>query len=263
MNDESFILLITEGEKLDVKILNQVKNLFLPEREIKIFPICLNIYNLYQKMSNYDDFDSKFIDILIVIKEIIQEQESSNNPAFLALERHQISEIFLFFDYDGHDTLAPRYPNCINEMLALFHNETHHGKLYINYPMVESYKHPIQNEVKIVEIFPKGHYKTSVAGICDKKFEKITKLNKNDWLVLFLPHLQSTNDLFHQQFALPITYSDTQEMSQYKIYQKQKDSHIEPNQSVMVLSSFSWFLLEYLGENLFAEWQLLYQSTES
>ena len=25
MNDESFILLITEGEKLDVKILNQVK----------------------------------------------------------------------------------------------------------------------------------------------------------------------------------------------------------------------------------------------
>ena len=36
MNDESFILLITEGEKLDVKILNQVKNLFLPEREIKI-----------------------------------------------------------------------------------------------------------------------------------------------------------------------------------------------------------------------------------
>ena len=255
MVNQDIVLLITEGEKLDIRILNQVKKSFLPNQNIKIFPICLNIYTLYQKMSRHDDFGTEFIDVFSIIKEIIKEQESSNNEEFFALKRNQISEVFLFFDYDGHDTLVERYPHCIEEMLELFDDETGNGKLYINYPMVESYKHPIDNRIEILDIFPEIHYKEFVASICDKKFENVNKLNKTDWLTLFLPHLKSTNDLFCKEFSLPKHYVDTQTMTQISIYQKQKEQYVNPDRKIMVLSSFSWFLLEYLGENLFLEWQ--------
>ncbi|SUT98556.1 Uncharacterised protein [Actinobacillus lignieresii] len=124
MGKTEIVLMITEGEKLDIRILKKLKSIFLPQKEVEIFPICLNIYNLYKKLSENDGFGSDFIDVFSVIKEIIQEQPSSNDPEFLKLNRNQISEIFLFFDYDGHDTLASRYPNSIVDMLALFDNET-------------------------------------------------------------------------------------------------------------------------------------------
>lgn len=251
------VLMITEGEKLDINILKTVKNLFFAKQKVKIFPVCLDIYNLYQKMTKNDDFDTDFLDTLIAIKEICKGQKNSNNPELLLLQRNQISEIFLFFDYDGHSSLAGKYPHCIDEMLALFNDETENGKLYINYPMVESYKHPISNEVQVLDIKSKTHYKTNVAKICDKKLENINKLEKNEWLKLFLPHLKSTNHLFNQEFLLPKDYHITKKISQHAIYNKQKEKYIEPNKQIMVLSSFSWFLLEYLGENLFNEWQAI------
>lgn len=140
-------------------------------------------------------------------------------------------------------------------MLALFDNETENGKLYINYPMVESYKHPIEEQSEVIDIVGKVHYKTSVAEICEKRTEQVTKLNKNDWLRLFLPHLKSSNDLVNDIFSLPRNYVETQEISQSLIYAKQNKKHIEPNNKIMVISSFSWFLLEYLGQSLFEEWE--------
>lgn len=259
MSKQDIILLITEGEKLDINILKKVKDLFFKNKNVKIFPVCLDIYNLYQKMTRNDDFGTEFMDTLIAIKEICKEQENSNSPELLLLQRNEISEMFLFFDYDGHSSLAKKYPNCINEMLTLFSDETGNGKLYINYPMVESYKHLIQNKIEVVDIFPKEHYKTFVAKKenCIKKAEQLTKLSKKDWLELFLPHLKSTNDLLHQEFKLPSHYSETQIMSQSSIYAKQKEKYIEPNEQIMVLSSFSWFLLEYLGKDLFNDWQAI------
>ena len=37
----------------------------------------------------------------------------------------------------------------IKQMINFFDNETEHGKLYINYPMIESYKH-FKNLVMII-----------------------------------------------------------------------------------------------------------------
>lgn len=48
-------------------------------------------------------------------------------------------EVYLIFDYDFH---APQYSfEKILEMAEFFDNETENGKLYINYPMMESFKH--------------------------------------------------------------------------------------------------------------------------
>lgn len=261
MDNQDIVLLITEGEKLDKRILNQVQSVFLPNQKVNIFPICLNIYNLYSKMIENDDFGTEFIDVFSVIQAIAKEQESSNNPELLALKRNQVSEIFLFFDYDGHDTLTPIHQTCVEDMFELFSDETENGKLYINYPMVESYKHPIQNNIEIIDIFTDTHYKTHVAKICDKKIENISKLReRNDWFNVFYPHIKSSNYLFNNKFSFPQNYSEACKISQEEIYKKQKEKYIKPSKKIMVLSSFSWFLLEYLGETLFIEWQALSNS---
>ena len=54
-----------------------------------------------------------------------------------------ISEIFLFFDYDfqnSHLSLED-INQRVEEMLTLFADETENGKLYINYPMIESIRY--------------------------------------------------------------------------------------------------------------------------
>lgn len=260
---KEIVLCILEGKKPDKAIFNQLKSIFFKDRDVEFFYIGISIYGLYNKILSYkNDIGIDFIDIFPIIKQIITEQRNEKEfggfDEFLKLKQNNISEIFLFFDYDGQDkNNYIKNPNTIDKMLEFFNNETTYGKLYVNYPMVESYKHRISNKIEVVAIKNNTHYKTFVASICDKRLEQIGKIDRNDWLILFLSHLKSTNDLFHQEFKLPSHYSETQIMSQSSIYAKQKEKYIEPNKQIMVLSSFSWFLLEYLGEKLFNEWQAI------
>lgn len=55
------------------------------------------------------------------------------------------SQIFLFFDYDFQHHGGLDYVNgMLKNMLDFFDDETGNGKLYINYPMVESLKYTKQ-----------------------------------------------------------------------------------------------------------------------
>lgn len=58
----------------------------------------------------------------------------------MGLSREDFSEVYLFFDYDAHQTNLGKAVNedVIRQMLESFDNETENGKLYISYPMVEA-----------------------------------------------------------------------------------------------------------------------------
>ena len=55
------------------------------------------------------------------------------------------SEVYLFFDYDLHDDAThmtiDEKNSVLRDMLAFFDDETGNGKLYVNYPMVESIRY--------------------------------------------------------------------------------------------------------------------------
>lgn len=261
MDNKEVVLCILEGKKPDTAIFRQIKANFFKNKNIEFFYIGISIYDFYNRILEYKE-DIDFINIFPIIKQVIidqkREKEFSKFREFLELKQNQISEIYLFFDYDGQDKdNSDKNPNTVEEMIEFFNNETDFGKLYVNYPMAESYKHPINNNVEIFAINSEIHYKTFVASNCDKTLEQMNKLDRDKWLRLFLPHLKSTNHLFSNQFVLPNTYLEAQKMSQLSIYQQQKQRYIQSNQEIMVLSSFSWFLLEYLGEKLFLEWQAI------
>ena len=87
-----------------------------------------NIYQLYKDLQEYD-VDG---DIVTILKEKFAGKE--NNQLKDINVASDISEIYLFFDYDFHNTnlTIEEINRQVKEMLETFDNETENGKLYID-----------------------------------------------------------------------------------------------------------------------------------
>lgn len=251
----SIILCVTEGERTEVKILKHLQAEFL-DKPIEIICFGTNIYQLYRKIK---DEDIEFLITYEILQEISQERKGERDDVLSQYSQTEIAEIYLFFDYDGHDNLSDKYPECIENMLSIFNNETENGKLYISYPMVEAFKHPIvENET--YDISQGKKYKNYVSKICPKKLSKYTNqpLSKIEWSVFFIEHIKAINFLVTNNFTYPSDYSCIYEsFTQTGIYQSQIVKYIEPKNHVLVLTPFALFLIEYLGDALFEEWAQL------
>jgi len=130
MNKNQKILLLVEGEKAEKELLERVFNEYNLSLNYQIYPYKTNIYVLYQTMfkGNEDSLDS--LDLLRFLK-----SKDLGNVLF----DENFSDILLVFDYDPQD---PNFSfDKIKLMQDYFNESTDNGKIYINYPMIESYKH--------------------------------------------------------------------------------------------------------------------------
>lgn len=128
------ILFICEGEETERKFCNLIiDRYFIDNKKPKDYvAFGANIYSLYDEMSKDRDLD---------IIELIREKAKlkKDMATYEKLTMGGFDEVYLIFDYDFH---APQYSfEKILEMAEFFDNETENGKLYINYPMMESFKH--------------------------------------------------------------------------------------------------------------------------
>lgn len=128
------ILFICEGEETERKFCNLIiDRYFIDNKKPKEYvAFGANVYSLYDEMSKDRDLD---------IIELIREKAKlkKDMATYEKLTMGGFDEVYLIFDYDFH---APQYSfEKILEMAEFFDNETENGKLYINYPMMESFKH--------------------------------------------------------------------------------------------------------------------------
>lgn len=132
------VLFIVEGENRDYRFINEMTQCFFKGKyKIKIISLAAsqNIYMLYQKLLE-DDFDTDVV-------EILREQVKSAAEQLKGVNRQEISEVYMFFDYDIQEQNISNELNIsadqvIEDMLEFFDNETENGKLFISYPMVEA-----------------------------------------------------------------------------------------------------------------------------
>jgi len=229
----NYILFIFEGERTESLIFNNLKKFYLTESEntIVIGVYGSSIYSLYQKKDKDPD-----LDVFSLIKEKPENEQKLRN-----INRNNVSEIYLFFDYDGHDTQAT--DTKIVEMLTLFDEETEDGKLYLSYPMVESLKH-LKSGIpfKDVVVQSSTNYKKYVSENCDACFIDFTKLTQDNWNNILSEHCKKLNHLVMGDFSLPQEY-----VAQTTIFNNQKEKHIDPSKKVAVLSSFPIFIMDYYG----------------
>lgn len=173
------ILLCVEGKKTEEKILNHLFKIYGLDEDFAIVSYKTNIYQLYKQIFERDDGDPEDLDFIQVLK------ERETNPEKRELLNERYTDIFLVFDFDPQDH---NYDVAhLAEMLEYFCESTDHGKLYLNYPMAESFYHmpTIPDTEYLDKTVPmsilKGHgYKTLVNQETVKHSYAQFAVNKNE-----------------------------------------------------------------------------------
>lgn len=92
------ILFVFEGDEREPRLYRTLERLYFPKENDNI--ICSfgnNIYDLYNELMEYDEGG----DIVSVMRERLADRGDS---ALSGIRSSDVSEIFLFFDYDFHNS---------------------------------------------------------------------------------------------------------------------------------------------------------------
>lgn len=242
MASKDYKAFIVEGEEREPKILKNLQNIHFKHSNFEIItlPAGKNIYMLWKQMEE-DNFDT---DIIEVLRESSKEIEN----ILEGKGRDDFSEIFLFFDYDGHQTNLSKDEediDVIEQMLARFDNETENGKLYISYPMVEAIRDFIPGTCGTLEdcfcsIMDLGKYKHISAN---RSFSvECARYNYQNWKDLLNVFLMKISCLFECEENMSYEFY-CEEVNPMTIYLTQKENII--TQKIFILSAFPEFLLDY------------------
>lgn len=246
MATEDYKAFIVEGEAREPLVINVISKVFFAHGNFKIItlPAGQNIYMLWKKLKE-DDFDTDII-------EVLREDHKEIEAQLVGINRDDFSEVYLFFDYDGHqNNLGWDDDNdVIDQMLINFDNETENGKLYISYPMVEALRDFVtgicgDKDNCFVSVSEQGNYKTlSASRAVYPQFKKYEFEIWEEAIDVFAMRLSCLMNL-----ADTITYDQYREtIHPYEIFILEKQE-IQKNR-VFILSAFPEFLLDYFGEKL-------------
>lgn len=259
MSNKELQLFVYEGGSAEPKYVDKLEKNFLGERIAIKCVYDAEIYQLYRKMKD-DDFA---IDIVSILKE----RSPKNAEILKDYNRDSFAYIYLFFDYDGHSTMAD--DSKIKEMLQFFDNETENGMLYISYPMVEAIRHykdmdsfqnstakckrgksfdkmkcPYKEECETLDkCLQEPHYKPLSASDNNPQLNNINHYNEEVWKTLIKAHVFKMNYLVNDSYSMPQNIE-----AQSTIFENQYTKYINHKcPKVAVLSAFPIYVLDYYG----------------
>ena len=268
------ILFIFEG-KDDKTYFESIKRLFFPEKsETFVCTYNSNIYSLYTKLKDHDVLNGKLeVDTVSVFKEILTEK---GDNTLKDIREDEVSEIYLFFDYDFQEKSRTLEENNkrLSEMLDYFTDETSNGKLYINYPMVESLRYTkelpdndywnytvsrqkCQEDNFKHQVHEFSFYKSNLEYLVltikpaddETKIQQKTDTAKTNWLHLVTMNTCKANYICNDENELPEEVN-----SQKEIYDSQLAKYVDTEEcKVAILNAFPIFLFDYFGKKIVSD----------
>ena len=261
------ILFVFEGANREPTLFKTLEYLYFSDKkETRICSYNNNIYNLYKQMTQ-SDFPEDIITILK--KKLINDND---NPLKDIQRRSDFSEIYLFFDYDSHNNEKQELSDFqIKEMLEFFNDESSdYGKLFINYPMVESiyyakhslpdeeyysYTTPISLGKKFKEKVNNDSYYKNLDFISFRVNKKTLSLKipddnkrisdiRQNWKYLQDMNVKKANYICTGEISLP---KIDKFISQQQIFESQLLKYVHPKSEIAILNSFPLFIYEYYG----------------
>lgn len=225
------ILMLVEGEKMDVKLMTHLLEVYGLNDGYEIVSYNTNIYTLYNQM--FADHDPAAYDLVQVLK--ARETNANKKAVF----DQAFSDILLVFDLDAH---APDFsPEKIREMVDYFQESSDMGKLYLNYPMAESFYH--------MQSIPDPDYSSYTASITEgrKYKERVTCITgdqrkfartKEECNIVICQNIEKSNQITaaEENSVLPA--------NQIEILDVQLDSLLS-TQNVFVLSTCPFYIVDY------------------
>lgn len=247
------ILFVLEGKRPDIKVYKAMMEICgLSADSVAVVYGC-NIDDLYHEMMDLGEG----ADLVDYLRE--KYKNTPDNP-FAGINRSdQFSEIYLLFDYDFHD--VNRSPEDLNRqlsyLLSYFGEETEHGKLYVNYPMIESIRYT-------KELPDKDYYSYTVSREDCRDFKRLSSdfsfYSNMDFLLrgslenrvlnwnhIKIQNVAKANYICNGDFSYPPVDRDS--ISQAQILKHQiGDYESLPDCRVSVLSSYPLLLFDWLGK---------------
>ena len=239
------ILLIVEGEADEVKFYRHLFRNCFQSAEYQFCTYKSNIHVLAQELYNhYPDFDRGEVDIKLILASLEQDERKRN----ILLAKY--TDVFLVFDFDPqHDNT---HFDTIRRMLSYYCDSTSQGKLYINYPMMQSYKH--FNRLPDAQFFSLTvnytdirHYKELVG-----RYSNYTDLNCYDYRIFYsiaAHHLMKANYILNGHNAMP-SIEEYFEMDLVKLYDCELRMFNE-EKVVSVLNTCIFVLFDYAPNSAF------------
>lgn len=242
------ILFIVEGadkEKVLYKKLTSAMGI-----KASFFSVCANIHMLYDGLKK-SNFLLNIDDFLLTLKGVSEEDRKTIQ------EQKPFTYIYLIFDLDlQHYNISiaaniKRGLDDVGAMLDYFNDETDPtiGKMYINYPMIESYRDCIDffdesyrekkvylyDIVKYKSIVGKRGNSTNISKYTIENFKSLTKMN-----------LFKANYIVKNLFNAGSYFEYLAGLNQEKIFNKQ-EKYIINSKEVYVLHSGFFFMIDYWG----------------
>jgi hypothetical protein len=268
------ILFIFEG-KDDKTYFESIKRLFFPEKSDTF--VCTynsNIYSLYSKLKAHDALHGMLeVNTVSVFKEILLEK---GDETLKGIREDEVSEIYLFFDYDFQERARTLEENNkrLRELLEYFTDETAMGKLYINYPMVESIRYTkdlpdndywqytvtrqkCQDESFKHQVHEFSFYGANLGYIVltikpadnEAKKQEKTIIAKQNWQHLIVMNVSKSNYICNDKNEIP-----DEADSQKEIFDNQLSKYVETEDCmVAILNAFPIFLFDYFGRKVVDE----------
>ena len=265
------ILFVFEG-KADKTYFEAIKRLFFPAKsETFLCTYNSNIYSLYTKLKSHDALKEMLeVDTVSVLKEILLEK---GDETLKDIREDEVSEIYLFFDYDFQENSRTLEENNsrLSELLGYFTDETGRGKLYINYPMVESLRYTkelpdnnywqytvtrqrCQEENFKHQVHEFSFYKSNLEYLVltikpaddDTKIQQKEYTVKANWLHLVTMNTSKANYICNDRNELPNEVNN-----QLDIFNSQLSKYVNTEEcKVAILNAFPIFLFDYFGRKI-------------
>lgn len=252
------ILFVFEGVEREPRVFKTLERLFFGEGERVVRSFGNNIYELYRQLKALDEDG----DIVSVLRE-------NNADLPPGVKTSDFSEIYLFFDYDFQNVnlTLEEMNGRLQEMLAMFKDETDNGKLYVSYPMVESLCYtkelPDENFVEYTvrrrdcigrpfkDIAKEFSYYGSLDFIelPDARHHRPGKKEyarvRQNWVWLVRQHTSKANFLCSGENGIP---ADKETIAQLKVFSAQREKYLCENDAIAILNAFPLFLFDYFKE---------------
>lgn len=213
------------------------------------------------------------VDTVSVFKEILLEK---GDETLKEIREDEVSEIYLFFDYDFQEKTRTLEENNrrLSEMLNFFTDETANGKLYINYPMVESLRYTkelpdydywtyavtrqkCQEKRFKHQVHEFSFYKSNLEYLVltikpaddDAKIQQKADTAMTNWRHIVTMNASKANYICNNKNELPEEVN-----SQKEIYDNQLAKYIETTEcKVAILNAFPIFLFDYFGKKIVSD----------
>lgn len=237
------LLFITEGEIDEPKFIEKFLKKCMSGVEYSIYSYSTTIHTLAKLIFNKNEEIDEDLDIKKVLKE-----EETNLVKREILEKDYTDIVFVF-DFEPHCD-SPEFKK-VGKMIQHFNDSANMGKLYINYPMMQSYKHlkampdsDFRN--RRIETIDVSNYKKIVDR--ESEYKNLKNYNFPLCMKIIGHHLMKANYIVTRKYEL-MNKEEFINLDYLKIYNIECE-HNEKEQWVDVLNTFLFFLIEFNPTNM-------------